>query len=63
MAKTKPVQFFCTQCGKEIWEKMPREVKAKLTIREAEETAVCSYCYMAHIFGFQPKVTNKELSI
>ena len=59
MAKTKPVQFFCTKCGKEIWERMPREIKAKLTIREAEETAICSYCYMAGIF----KLECKELSI
>ena len=62
MAKTKPVQFFCIKCGREIWEKMPERVKKTLTIAEAEKTAVCSDCFMADIFGFQVKA-NKELSI
>lgn len=39
-----PVEFFCVKCGKKLWEKMPKEVKETLTIKEAEETAVCWDC-------------------
>ena len=38
------VRFFCTVCGGEIWEMMPEDMKATLTIKEAEETAVCWDC-------------------
>lgn len=39
-----PVRFACVKCGKEIWQKMPEEIKANLTIAEAEATAVCWDC-------------------
>lgn len=42
--KVKSVRFFCSICGKRIWEKMPKEMKKWLTIKEAENTAFCSNC-------------------
>jgi len=46
----KSVRFFCVKCGKEIWTKMPENVKKTISIKEAEETAICSDCFMGGIF-------------
>ena len=44
--KNKGVRFFCIKCGKELWRGMSEEMKETTTIKEAEETAVCSDCFM-----------------
>lgn len=38
----KTVRFFCRECGKEIWECMQN--KDTTTVKEAEDTAICSDC-------------------
>jgi DNA-directed RNA polymerase subunit RPC12/RpoP len=49
------VKFFCTRCGKQIWEKMPDYIKETTTIAEAERTSICSDCsYLEYLLN------NKE---
>lgn len=59
--KNRGVRFFCIKCGKELWKEMSEEMKKTTTIKEAEETAVCSDCFMG-LFK-EKKNTQLELSI
>ena len=40
----KTVRFFCRECGIEIWDRMAN--KDTTTIKEAEDTAICTDCML-----------------
>jgi hypothetical protein len=51
------VRFFC-ECGKEIWQDISVERKHYLTIKLAEDFAVCSDCVEERIKARSSKVRH-----
>lgn len=46
MKTERPIRFFCTECGKEMWEHLDYEEKKDETIEELLYMLICSDCMM-----------------
>ena len=46
----RPIRFFCTECGKELWESAKYEQMTFETIEEILHTLICSDCMLEEIY-------------
>lgn len=45
----RPVRFFCSKCGKELWKDISIIGKQSMSITEAERRCICSDCLLEDI--------------